>query len=559
MKKKIMLFLFMMLVPILGVKADTIKKIDMRINILEDGSAEIKEVWNVKASSGSEWYKQMYNLGEMKLSNYKVLMDGKELTYKTWNVNENLSQKAGYYGINYVSEGIELCFGKSDMKEHTFTLTYTLSNFVFNTEDSQVVYVTLFPEVTMQNFTVEVSSYYEFPDTLDVWGYGYKGYAYVENGLIKMSNEGELSNDYVVLLAKFPLNTFKTDYTVEDYNTFDDVYNKSEDGSFDYDYTYKKTFWDYVIIIFNIIICGIFPLLIVVFAIKAVFDSGYGYINNKKIDKKNTQMFRDIPCNKDIYYANALISLNKNIFTYKESNILGAILLKWIRNDKVRLTNQTKGIFNKETSVIDLTMNPTFDNENEEKLFKMMYKASGDGILEAKELEKWCRSHYDEFLNIFKKFENEKISRLKNEGHIYKRTTKEECKKKNVMDDKIYEDSTRLYGLKLYLDEFSRMKEKDAIEVKLWDEYLMFAYLFGIADKVAKQFKNLYPEIIQEMEMANVDYSTLVFVNNISSSSVYAASSARSAAENYSSGGGGFSSGGGGGGSFGGGGSMGGR
>ena len=559
MKKKIMLFLFMMLVPILGVKADTIKKIDMRINILEDGSAEIKEIWNVKASSGSEWYKQMYNLGGMELSNYKVLMDGKELTYKTWNVNENLSQKAGYYGINYVSEGIELCFGKSDMKEHTFTLTYNLSNFVFNTEDSQVAYVTLFPEVTMQNFTVEVSSYYEFPDTLDVWGYVYKGYAYVENGLIKMSNDGELSNDYVVLLAKFPLDTFKTDYTVEDYNTFDDVYNKSEDGSFDYDYTYKKTFWDYVRIIFNIIISGIFPLLIVVFAIKAVFDSGYGYINNKKIDKKNTQMFRDIPCNKDIYYANALISLNKNIFTYKESNILGAILLKWIRNDKVRLTNQTKGIFNKETSVIDLTMNPTFDNENEEKLFKMMYKASGDGILEAKELEKWCRSHYDEFLNIFKKFENEEISRLKNEGHIYKRTTKEECKKKNVMDDRIYEDSTRLYGLKLYLDEFSRMKEKDAIEVKLWDEYLMFAYLFGIADKVAKQFKNLYPEIIQEMEMANVDYSTLVFVNNISSSSVYAASSARSAAENYSSGGGGFSSGGGGGGSFGGGGSMGGR
>ena len=53
--------------------------------------------------------------------------------------------------------------------------------------------------------------------------------------------------------------------------------------------------------------------------------------------------------------------------------------------------------------------------------------------------------------------------------------------------------------------------------------------------------------------------NTLVFVNNISTSSVHAATSARSAAESYSSGGGGFSSGGGGGGSFGGGGSMGGR
>ena len=127
------------------------------------------------------------------------------------------------------------------------------------------------------------------------------------------------------------------------------------------------------------------------------------------------------------------------------------------------------------------------------------------------------------------------------------------------MDDKIYEDSSRLYGLKLYLDEFSRMNTKEVLEVKLWDEYLMFAYLFGIADKVAKQFKNLYPEVIEQMENANIDYNTLIFVNNLSSSSVYAATSARSAAENYSSGGGGFSSGGGGGGSFGGGGSMGGR
>ena len=114
------------------------------------------------------------------------------------------------------------------------------------------------------------------------------------------------------------------------------------------------------------------------------------------------------------------------------------------------------------------------------------------------------------------------------------------------MDDKIYEDSSRLYGLKLYLDEFSRMNTKEVMEVKLWDEYLMFAYLFGIADKVAKQFKNLYPEVIEQMENANIDYNTLIFVNNISNSSVRAASGAR-AAENYSSGGGG-------GGSFGGGG-----
>ena len=92
------------------------------------------------------------------------------------------------------------------------------------------------------------------------------------------------------------------------------------------------------------------------------------------------------------------------------------------------------------------------------------------------------------------------------------------------------------------------------MEVNLWDEYLMFAYLFGIADKVAKQFKNMYPEIISQMEECNFNYDTIIFVNNISVRSVSAATSARTAAQNYSSGGGGFSSGGGGMGSFGGGG-----
>ena len=122
------------------------------------------------------------------------------------------------------------------------------------------------------------------------------------------------------------------------------------------------------------------------------------------------------------------------------------------------------------------------------------------------------------------------------------------------MDDSIYNDSVQLYGLKKYLLEFSSMNTKEVIEVKLWDEYLMFAYLFGIADKVAKQFKNMYPEIVKQMESSNFDYDTILFVNHMSTKSVYAASSARAAAQSYSAGGGGFSSSGGGGGSFGGGG-----
>ena len=542
--KKIFLFILMLIIMPLSVNAsNNIYNIDINVNLQKDGSAVIDEVWVVRGSDGTEWYKVLNNLGNSEISNFKVLMDYKELTYKNnWDINASLKEKALYYGINNTSQGIELCFGKYDYKKHTFILHYTLSNMVFNTSDSQVLYFKFIDKLSNVNFikyNLTISSYYEFPNDLYVLGYGYKGYAYVENGKIKMSNveDEDMNNKYVVSLVKFPLGTFNTDNKFSKYNSFQDVYNEARKGSFNYDYDKDKS----VSIIITLII-SFFSVFIIIAAIINGIHSGYGYINNKKIDKKNTPMFRDKPCNKDIYYANALISLNTGLFKYKESNILGAILLKWVREDKIIFKKKD----DKDTNIIDLTKNPTFEYDLEKLLFDIMYEASGDGILETKEFEKWCRRHYEKFLNVFNNITNDGVSKLKNEGHVYKRTNKAECKKKDVMDDKIYVDSSRLYGLKLYLTEFSRMDTKEVMEVKLWDEYLMFAYLFGIADKVAKQFKNLYPEVIEQMENANIDYNTLIFVNNISNSSVRAASGAR-AAENYSSGGGG-------GGSFGGGG-----
>ena len=561
--KKILLFIFLLMLCPLYVKADHIYNIDMKIYLDENGNADITEVWDVKADSGSEWYKQLYNLENEELSNFTVSMDGNPMTSKEWNVHESLSEKEGYYGINRVPEGIELCFGKGDMNRHQFTLNYRLSNFVFNTTsgDNQVLYQTLFPNVTLDSFTVTVSSFYEFPDTLDVWGFGGQFLAYVKDGKIELNSDTySLNNDYVVLLAKFPAGTFNTNNMNGNFTDFDEIYETANDGTYEYDYSYpeykpslKEKIFGFISSIIGILV----PFALIASAVGLALNSGYGYKDNKKIDKKNTPMFRDIPCNKDIYYANALINLNN--FGYNETNIFGAIILKWLRQGKIAFKNETKGIFNKETSMIDLTLNPTFDSNLETELFDIMYKASQDGYLESKELEKWAKNHYERFLGIFKRITNEKIDDLKSSGHIYHRVNKEECKKKNVMDDTIYNDSQQLYGLKLFLKEFSDMKNKEAIEVQLWDEYLMFAYLFGMADKVAKQFKNLYPEIVREMEANNLDYGTFVYINNISAASVHAASAARQAAESYSSGGGGFSSGGGGGGSFGGGGSMGGR
>ena len=548
----------MMFIMPLSVFADTIYSVNMDINILEDGTANVEETWDVKADSGSEWYKTMYELNNSELTNYKVFMDGRELSYKDWDVDETINEKSGYYGINHTSKGIELCFGKSDYKRHTFVVSYTLSNYVFNVNDAQVLAWVIYPKADVNYFSAEISSYYSFPDTLDVWGYGYKGYAYVEDGVIKLSTENSLNDEYVSVLVKFPLNTFNTTNIDSRYQTFDDVYKVAEEDTFDYDYNY---YYENIVSNFFIIFFLSFfviPIIAIIINIKKEIFGNYGYIDNKTINKKNTPMFREIPCDKDIYYANALIKLNN--FNYVGSNIFGAIILKWVRGNKIIFINEKKGVFSKETTKLDLRSNPTFDNESESKLFDMMYKASKDGILESKELEKWCKKNYSKFLKLFERIENSKIDELKETGHIYKRKNKYECKRRNVMDDKIYDDSSKLFGLKLFLEEFSNIETKEVLDVHLWDEYLMFAYLFGIADKVAKQLKKLYPEIASQMEF---DCDTVIFINSISRVGMSSASNTRSAARRYSSGGGGFSSGGGGGfsGGFsgGGGGSAGGR
>ena len=66
-----------------NVYADTVKNIDLDVYIDQNGNAEITEKWDVKADGGTEWFKQLYDIGNSELSDFSVSMDGMPLTKKT--------------------------------------------------------------------------------------------------------------------------------------------------------------------------------------------------------------------------------------------------------------------------------------------------------------------------------------------------------------------------------------------------------------------------------------------------------------------------------------------
>lgn len=113
-------------------------------------------------------------------------------------------------------------------------------------------------------------------------------------------------------------------------------------------------------------------------------------------------------------------------------------------------------------------------------------------------------------------------------------------------------------GLKKYMEEFSLLNEKDIPDLVLWEKYLVYATAFGIADKVIKQLKIVYPDF-DEVIMHDNRYLYMRYMNDTAIGgglihnfeSVYhgyrsAYNAAQSRSSSGSGGGGGFSSGGGG-------------
>lgn len=564
MKKKILFILLaiFLFLPI-SAKANTIYDIDMSIYVDKNGDAIVTEKWEVNLTEGTEGYKPYYNLGNATISDFNVTLNGQNYTYvNSWNVNGNFQDKAYKNGINYINNGLELCWGISQYGYNEYTLIYKINGFVSQTEDAQMIYWTLIPyELSSKpkNVHIKIYSDEKYSDDLPVWGYGnYGGTAYVYDGYIEMNSEGTLdSNEYMTILVNFPLNTFNTKNILN--HNFDYYYQMAEEGATKYKKDSSSWFHN-IIGIFMTMTTFLVYFIVGIVIYKSIIKSynklgGYNleFKPTGKTIPKDIPNIREVPFNNDIYEAYWVASaynLSKN-----KSDFLGAILLKWLKENKISIKKEMTGIFNnKEQTVIDMTKEFTSDNSLEIELFSMMKTASKDGFLESKEFEKWCKKNYSKIYKWFDDILDYKTEMLINENKIIE----EEHTSMKIFKSSIYrvqpimlEEAKMLKGLKNFLVEFSRINDREAIEVNLWEYYLIYAQILGIADKVAKQFKKLYPELIENY---SYDYDDIIFIHTISYTGMEAASTSKSRAESYSSGGGGFSSGGGGGGSFGGGG-----
>ena len=576
------------------VDANTINSVTMDIFLNKDGSGHVTEVWDMNLNEGTESYKPYGNLKNYKIKNFTVKDETGKLyqTIHNWNTKANFSSKAYKCGILTTYNGVELCWGMSQYGDKTYTLEYDIEGLVQQLNDAQTIYFSFMPEdmnPSPKSVKITIDSDTELTEeNAKIWAYGYDGEINFENGNIVMDSDGRLySSEYMVALVKFKENIFSPTVEINkafsslqleamqgsDYNLDEDIDNEDKNvGIGEMLGIIPKMFGTVFFMMISFATGPLFVVAIFGFVLYEAAKPKEGSLNfgtkgRVLPNQRDINYYRDIPCGGSIYKGYFLV--DNYISTVKRndsrSGLMGAIFLKWIKDKRVTIVKTKGGLldFGKNDFAIDITMLTPSGDTIEEKLIYMLREAAGaNEILESKEFEKWCYANYRKIDNWFEYATTQAIKEYVAEGAIVEKETQvksifgTKTIKQNFVNLEVKQDAINLYGLRKYLSDYSLIHERQAIEVMLWEEYLIFAQILGIADKVEDEFKKLYPDFsfIEDLEINEIN----TCIRSMSHNGVYAAakayraahsssgSSSGSSSRSRSSGGGGRSSSGGG-------------
>ena len=409
-------------------------------------------------------------------------------------------------------------------------------------------------------------------DILKVYGYGREAATFNTSGdTIYISSNGKVdTKEYITLLVGFNKNTFATNNTINNEFAYYEQLNNNRES---YNNAEKKqdTKEKYFSMFRKALIPGIIIIILLTFLpslfkgksntnterrIGGYLKCNFGPTGNEL--PKKVDYYRNIPNNGDIYRS-FWIAGYYGIMNKRE-DFMGAILLKWLLNGNIK--------FNEEND-IELVSFPNNDVvELENTLYGYFRGASEKNILRQESFKTWCMQNPSKIYHWFTDVIDYETVLLTKEGKA--KFIKKEDEFHSVeyrIDEEMYEEASKLAGFKTFLNDFSMMETKEKLEVKLWKEYLIYAEMFGIADKISEEFKELYPELVEVIENSHVNLNSITSITTMSAniikyaeasyikSTAVSSGSSRGGSSGFGSSSGGSFSSGGGGGSFGGGGS----
>lgn len=548
-QKKLLIFFALLAVLFIRYVTDTfaaeeaIPSINVDVMLQNNGSAVITEIWDVRGvSSGTEYYKALYNMNGMSVHSFLV-SDESGKQYKTldsWDTKRSREEKSGTCGILKTSRGYELCWGIGNYGNHQYTIQYTIEGLVKDYGDYAGFYHQFISELSSAPGSAYIKI--RMPDTqltadnARIWGYGFKGEVEInsDGSLTVFSSEALGKSDYANVLCRFDRSLFPAAQKAD--MSFEKLQKKADNDNSD----------TAMYIIFAILGAAIIMAIIPI----AFFYSRYKLADGTVMRlpaMKQINASWSIPFDGSIPAVYSAMKLLRKGITLE--NLMGAYLIRWqekgyIRMEKRENTNDRKI---KEEEAIVFTQTQPQGPSVEYTLYMILFSESDESnILWTSDLGK--RS--EEFYKKLTAWE----SRVKLEGdnELMDLNAAADLKSSLRFTASGFEQAVRILGFQKYLMDMEGQSNGQTSQGALWGDYLVFAALFQIGERVLQSMKALDPEHFDSFAGTYGCNSYSMFylmtmTHHISNAASPASNIAGTGGGVSSGGGGGFSGGGGGG------------
>ena len=469
--------------------ASRVSEMELDVALRPDGSAHITQVWTTDTDEGTEFYLGCRDSGYLTITDFSVSdQNGSYVYVEGWDVDASFEEKANRCGILETGEGVELCWGISEYGENRYTIEYVLHDLVGSYSDADgfnhrfVDEMNFFP--TDVALTIRNQDGTPLTDEIcDIWAFGFDGQIRFEDGVIRAWSEEPLERDqHMTVMVSLEKGVLSPRRAVED--SFETVkeralvgsdYGDGEDAEWDDE---PLTAGDVLLFAAIILTPVLLILLLVVLLVKV------GKARRKK-RMEQAGYFRDAPNDGNL---NVTYQLGLCSGLCKEDTLLGAYLMRLISQGCLESTDNS---IDAESVRLRLDHAPQSGNAYEDALYTILEAAAGaDGVLDPNELERYCGQNYIPLSHFMESCERSGKQTLIRSG----------CLKGAVLGNdkdltkKGQQELDEVYGLKHFLLDFSLIHERGVKEAVIWQDYMVYALMLGIADKLEAQIQELYPD-----------------------------------------------------------------
>ena len=607
MKNKILItFCFFILFSIFPIvcHANYLNQLDFKAQINEDGSMNVVETWNIDIEDTNTLFKsfetdenQFTGITDVKVTN---ITKGQQKKLKQINKYMYHVTKDCYYGLKNPDGNFEIAWNvdlENDSETRTYQVEYKVLNVITKYSDyAQLYWQFLGDEAAISaskiTGTILLPKKDDAQEDMRVWLHtkDLNGTIYAtSNNKVEWEINHYRSGRFVEVRVLFPTEQIVSTKRNYDVNILNNAVIEETEWADEANRTRELTKRNQKLIGIGAIVVSI--VIGILFATKITKYYTKLLTLNKLKPTQELKYYRDLPDEKATP-GEALFLKDKLYISYTAyfGNVFSATLLDLTLKKYLALEMDSTNKGKDTIQIKILNRDVTNLKADEEAIFSLVIKAAKDEeTLTIKELEKYIKNHSSSIQTLIDKVHKSVKNNLIHENCFDDDGFKENEKytaysilyfvfgflaflilplsipflidgvlcykiknRTNILTQKGLDYQEMWKGLERYMKDFSLLKEKEIPALALWEKYLVYATAFGIADKVLKQLKMVYPNIDQLDSVNTSTYMYFMYHSNFNTNFSNVINTSIASAV-YSSGGG-YGGGASGGGGFGGGG-----